>query len=101
MDNEINNIMRLARAITATGKYHCFVDYSGHVEWLTVRVLHGDTDYQARAENPMPEVMTRFVVLDRANAVDALIDLAVDMGKLLKDATMAGTVRVQMPRMQA
>jgi|GEM_PF-4195305 len=47
---KINALLLLCMQVTAEGKWHCFFDYSGHVDSISIRAT--DSSYLWNEDNP-------------------------------------------------
>ena len=72
-------VMAFALQINQGGKAHAFVELSGHVNALSVRVEPADTDYQDTGRNP---VIGQTVWLDGEVGGDVLAQLDAAMAYL-------------------
>ena len=50
IQDKINALLLLCMQVTAEGKWHCFFNYSGHVDVISIRAT--DALYQWREDNP-------------------------------------------------
>lgn len=68
MNNHIDQctaILAQSMRITAQGKWHVFVHYQGHVDWLSVGAESAETDYSTRGRDKTLNIDVRL------NAPDA------------------------------
>jgi len=62
-------ILAQSMRITAQGKWHVFVHYQGHIDWLSVCAESAETDYSTRGRDKTLNIDVRL------NAPDAAANL--------------------------
>jgi len=59
-------ILFQAIRITAQGKWHVFVHYQGHVDWLSIDAESAETDYSTRGRDKTLHIDVRLCAPDAA-----------------------------------
>jgi hypothetical protein len=65
-------ILAQCMKITAQGKWHVFVHFQGHVDWLSVTVESAETDYSTRGRVKPMNIDVRLAAIDAGEQLAAI-----------------------------